>query len=30
MKINLPDDRVYTCRVYLDDEVVNTFEVSAQ
>ena len=30
MKINLPDDRVYTCRVYLNDEIVNTFEVSAQ
>ncbi len=30
MKINLPDDRVYTCRVYLNDENVNTFEVSAQ
>ena len=30
MKFNLPDDRVYTCRIYLNDENVNTLEVSTQ
>ena len=30
MKINLPDERIYTCRVYLNDEQADVFEVSME
>ncbi len=30
MKINLPDERTYVCRVYQNEEITDTLEVGMQ